>query len=543
MPCYILQKPSGYYFRFRLPADVKELVSKSELRYSLQTGSIKLARSKARLIAGTVQSIIRIIRRDTTVGELTTEQIDGLIRKHIKEVLEKDERDRIMDDSPFDRSFHEGHLKILGMAKELVQDRLATKDNEFITETVDNLLQAEDTQAGKNSFAYKLLCREMFKAEGHILEVMRKRQAGDYSHETAPELPRVPPKKSKTISAVMGDFFEEGSSENRWRPKTIKEVKASMQLLIDYFGDVPINTIDRAMMGQYRRDLAKLPPNMNKDTRYRDLTVHQVLKLEPKPTITVLTISKYMSRATALLEYAKNNGEMAINPADGITVRKTQRKDEARDMFTTADLEKIFSSDDYINDSFRKSYQFWGPILALYTGARLEEIGSLHLNDFQEHEGVWCISINTEGDKQLKNSASKRIIPMHPYLIDSLGIIRRVERLKAINKRRFFADLGKSGDRYGTYLGRWFNERYKVLVGVTDKEFHSFRHTFSTVLSHSGIDDHSLKALMGHAEDSITFGTYVKRGAPQRLLADLEQHLNFGINLDHLKGSRWVTSN
>lgn len=542
MQNYILQKSSGYYFRFQFPADVKELVSKSELRYSLQTGSIKLARSKARLIAGTVQSIIRIIRKDTTVRELNTEQINGLLRKHIKEALERDERDRIMDDSPFDQSFHEDHLKLLGMSKDLLQNKLATKSNEFITETVDNLLQAEDLTADKNSFEYKLLCREMFKAEGYILEEMRKRQVGDYSYEQM-SVPVKTPRLSKTISVVMNDFFEEGISEKRWKPKTIKEVRASMQLMIDYFGDVPMDTLDRRMIGQYRRDLAKLPPNMNKDSRYKKLTIHQVIKLKPAPTIEVLTVSKYMSRANTLLEYAKNNGEITVNPADGITVKKTKRKDEARQIFTEPDLEKIFKSESYINDSFRKSYEFWGPILALYTGARLEEIGSLHLNDFQEHEGVWCISINDEGDKELKNGTSKRIVPLHPYLIDSLGIIRRVERLRASNKKRFFADLKKSSDRYGTYLGRWFNERYKVSVGVTDKEFHSFRHTFSTVLSHSGISDHSLKALLGHAEDSITFGTYVKRGTPQKLLTDLKDHLNYGINLDHLKGSRWITTN
>lgn len=59
---YILQKPSGYYFRFQFPKDVRKLVNKSELRYSLRTGSISLAKSKARMMAGTLQSIIRSIR-------------------------------------------------------------------------------------------------------------------------------------------------------------------------------------------------------------------------------------------------------------------------------------------------------------------------------------------------------------------------------------------------------------------------------------------------------------------------------------------------
>ena len=79
---YILQKPSGYYFRFKFPEDIRFLVKKTELRYSLRTRSIELAKSKARLMAGKVQHIIRKIRRGS-MTKLTVEQINGLISKYI----------------------------------------------------------------------------------------------------------------------------------------------------------------------------------------------------------------------------------------------------------------------------------------------------------------------------------------------------------------------------------------------------------------------------------------------------------------------------
>ncbi len=120
-------------------------------------------------------------------------------------------------------------------------------------------------------------------------------------------------------------------------------------------------------------------------------------------------------------------------------------------------------------------------------------------------------------------------------------IIKRQEALKGQNKTRFLHDLPKASGGYGVYVSRWFNERYKVSCGIQQgKVFHSFRHTFGTNLSHNGIDDHSLKSLMGHAETGTTFDTYVKRGTAQKLYQGLVNHLDHSIDLEHLKGSKWT---
>jgi len=318
-----------------------------------------------------------------------------------------------------------------------------------------------------------------------------------------------------------------------------------MQVLIDYFGDVPIDSIDRKMMGQYKRDIMKLPPNMNKDKKYKDLSIHEILKLEHSKTIAVATINTYLSAANTLFDHARKNGETLLNPAEGMKIKKDKRPDEERAIFTPDELEKIFGSSKYTADRFTKSYQFWTPILALYTGARQEEISSLYLEDFEQHEGIWCIHINDNRDKHIKNKSSKRLIPLHPFLVNNLGIIRRVEELKRRKKMRFFPDLPAMQGKYGPYVSKWFNERFRPSVGIPGgigKVFHSFRHTFGTNLSHNGINDHSLKALMGHTEKSITFSTYVKRGAPQKLYKDLVDHLDYkDLHLSHLVNSKYAS--
>lgn len=61
-PNYLLQTPYGYYYRHKIPPDLRALVGKTELRYSLKTGLLSVARSRARLLSGSVQHLFRKIR-------------------------------------------------------------------------------------------------------------------------------------------------------------------------------------------------------------------------------------------------------------------------------------------------------------------------------------------------------------------------------------------------------------------------------------------------------------------------------------------------
>ena len=71
------------------------------------------------------------------------------------------------------------------------------------------------------------------------------------------------------------------------------------------------------------------------------------------------------------------------------------------------------------------------------------------------------------------------------------------------------------------------------------KNFQSFRHTFGTSVSHNGLNDHHLKTLLGHAEKGTTFNTYVKKAEIPLLHGELVKHLDYGIELEILKGSKW----
>ena len=78
-PSYLVRTPHSYCFRLNVPADLQKFVGKTELRYTLTTGYVGLARSKARLLAGHLQEFFRRLREIIKLGELTDQQIVDMV--------------------------------------------------------------------------------------------------------------------------------------------------------------------------------------------------------------------------------------------------------------------------------------------------------------------------------------------------------------------------------------------------------------------------------------------------------------------------------
>jgi integrase len=99
-----------------------------------------------------------------------------------------------------------------------------------------------------------------------------------------------------------------------------------------------------------------------------------------------------------------------------MTVSDARRDDEKRFAYEPDELKTLFCSNKYLNDSFHESFQFWVPIIGLFTGCRLEEICQLHLDDIRQERDVWVFDINDKKEKRIKTPSAKRIVPIHPFL-------------------------------------------------------------------------------------------------------------------------------
>jgi len=87
---YLIHTPSPYCFRLIVPLNLRPHIGLSEIRRSLKTRSLSLAKERSHHIVGRLQKLFRNIRKDkgtTIMNQLTRDHIQGIIRDYIWESL------------------------------------------------------------------------------------------------------------------------------------------------------------------------------------------------------------------------------------------------------------------------------------------------------------------------------------------------------------------------------------------------------------------------------------------------------------------------
>lgn len=274
-------------------------------------------------------------------------------------------------------------------------------------------------------------------------------------------------------------------------------------------------------------------------------TTKQILKSPPElvdkkgnPIDTIsgnsanLVISSLRSFFKYVLLSGRRNGP---NPFDDIARHSDgEQAPGGADGFDEHELRAIFNPEYFMRA--KRPGQFWGPLLALYTGARLNEIACLDLSDFVEEKGIRCIAIrhiprakpntvehkrNPRTAKQTKNAASRRLVPLHPDLYE-IGIEAYMEDVKRLGATRFFPTL--PADAKGKRERRLSHDgnEYLKLVGVhvdRIKVMHSFRDTVCEMLSVENMDDVRADQWTGHVNQSVKGRHYRRSKAAIELQA------------------------
>ena len=316
--------------------------------------------------------------------------------------------------------------------------------------------------------------------------------------------PGTPIEPSDAASAVMldGKIVDLWAAERQVQPQGVSMYKAAARWLYERTGRKPVDGITKQDIVSFKAKLVEegcSPPN----------------------------IKNKLSRLRTLLQWAADNGYAATNVADGVTIRDTTAAKNKRRSFDLASLNALFGSPLYVKEQLpadRRSggkAAYWLPLLALFTGARREELGQLRPDDvvrlpYPDADGVeqtaWFLKLIEEDDDdgedaagtKLKNAESERYVPVHPEL-ERLGFIDFANAMRAEGKPRIFHQL--KANKYGKLtdkFGQWFTD-YRRSVGVTDKRlvFHSFRHTFTDYARHANIAEGVQRQLVGHSGEDV----------------------------------------
>lgn len=344
----------------------------------------------------------------------------------------------------------------------------------------------------------------------------------DYIHQQS----QIDKPEPLMLSTFIKQFIDTKIKDRKWQRRAVPDHKNRIELLLDILGDIPVSDIDRVKMREFREILIQLPPNRKKDKRYRDKSVREIIAMKPQKTLSIGTIDTTLTTISGMFEWGIKEELLDKNPARDLCIADPEQAIDKREPLTEEDINTIFFTGDYKRENFANPAYYWVPLIALYTGMRLEEICQLHTEDVYQEEGVWLFDIRTEStdglkDKILKNKNSARKIPLHKHLID-LGLLDYIAKVSQ-NSLRLFPDLNKTdrSPKYGKQVGKQFSILLKE-KGITGKKsFHSLRHTFSNYFKKLNLHTDLFTQIMGHKQEKLAAHRYGSRFSPKQCYDEL----------------------
>lgn len=251
---------------------------------------------------------------------------------------------------------------------------------------------------------------------------------------------------AEAIDLYITKLVSQGRKGKKLSRRTLLGYQGRLEFWKDAFSDQKMSHITLKELSVIQGWLTRLPPNYSK----KGLTTRAAIEQAKDSSINGVAISdktrgEYLSQLKGFLEYAFSSGLVRDDLSKHIEIPNAkQQKAVERLPFSNDDLAMIFPSKDYGVDFGRKASGFsndakyWIPLIAAYTGARLEEICQLTVNDIKTDEAtgiiyadITDIGMAADGEqKKAKTKTSVRPIPIHSVLL-KIGLMEYVEKVSA----------------------------------------------------------------------------------------------------------------
>ncbi len=514
MPMYMQQISSGYRFRRIVPAELRPILGQTAIIVSLgknYTAACRRAREEAVLSDRRFDAAkARLEKRSAIVTgaydkltPITVLTEDLKLQLHAYWLTEVDDADQERRAAAKTDESEEEQTTFRAEAHSMLEVLKTAWSNG----NVDILLPGLHTTLMTLGYRLELpledqrrLCLQFLRA---ALAGYKLREARDLGEDPPLVLPAqpLPPAKPSTPTKTPSHAKPNGDGKG-----------LTLYSLFEYWRDSGVARSQKTVDDVERRirQLDQLTKHKPADQltkadfiSYRDERIKTGLALR--------TVEKDLSFIKAVMQFAFDSDKLTSNPAAGIKVPKDPMPSQQRDL-DIDDLNKLFSSPIYTQaerpHGGSKEAAAWLPLMALYTGARLEELCQLTLDDIKTDAPIPYIKIidllDEKQDKQvkrLKNEGSRREIPIPKKLI-AHGFLKYVEHQRNNEETWLFPALtveqkyGRRGANWSKWWGRW---RKKLDVGGRERCFHAFRHVFKTASRAAEIGEDIHDAITGHA--------------------------------------------
>lgn len=567
---YLTQKKTGtWYFRYQVPFLYRRFFgNRTEIKKSLHTSDKMTAHVKALKLEATIKERIMTIKQ-----YLSLEAANELIAVHTGATLMKIEcaidpmgglsraymADMLSQVAEFDNLSAENINTLMSPVEYLYKSEKPPTElaNEALTQfqlsPIDPLVW-QTRQALTQVFQYARDAQLALKnsdqqaCEAVVKQLEKVMLKVDSDPDLAKSLSSEP--AAQVISNVatvkdnrsLKELFEEYEEEKKLsiKPRSLDLSRAKVHSVSELLHDKPANTINRREAVIIRDALLELPSNIHKKKEFAGLSLLDAIKKNkalPKPldTLGKTTVKDYLQKVSSLCKWAIRHQYLNHNHFESIktqTKKESKKESDDRHPFSDDMLLKLFSTPIFTHNDMLHSFHYWLPILALYTGARQNELAQLFRENIVKIDDIWCISFTEcHPSQDFKTDSSERITPIHNTLIE-LGFLHFVE---SCEDRLFATGLPfYEGKGYAKEASRWFNETYKTKLGIeanTGYTFHSFRHTVLNMYKQKNdVETRFAQGIVGHKHGSITFDRYGSEFRPDVLKPYIDL-----LNWDFLK--------
>ena len=435
---YLLRHPKTgvYYFRRAVPDELRSIIGKTAIKKSLGTKDVAEAKRRAHRHAAQVEA--EFVKARTMLGaptqsDLGAAEIERLAAIYLHQLLEEDEHVRIHgtgDDDVYMQvkrqveaaggyasySDEEATAKVglsarayqkkaesLEMVAPWLKAALARGDTTVVAEAVDDLLGTNGIKLDETSEAYRKLCFACLKASVKATDAMAQRHNGEVV-ETPPEPPALTVRgytPSSSNGLDLQTMFSKWLGERKPSTKTVLDFTTAIRRFTELHGNLPVHEITKPHVRTYKAALLRLPRTLS--GRLREMTMPQLLEhLDKHPaqdgtTLKAGTVNKAIGALEAVFSWISNQGYLDdypnwSNPAADLKMHNPADEEDNRLPYDAEDLKVIFSSPVFRNGERPRGgggeAAKWLPLIALFSGAREEEIGQALVSDVKEEDGI-----------------------------------------------------------------------------------------------------------------------------------------------------------
>jgi len=423
-----------------------------------------------------------------------------------------------------------------GILRGELTKHLAQSEDALVAGIVEAYCQANGLVLERGTYEYKSLVRGLIKEWIKALEVTEQRDQGIYdpqrdneaAEENAPagggnasaEVVDLSAERAKhpRKGGRIRDYFDAHLKECKphLRQSDLKVHWATLRQFVECNGDKAVTEYGRSDMSAFKQGLKEYPTNAARV--YPDVPFKKVLqrnRSDGHPTLSSHSVSTRLSIMAVFGAWLEENIDGV--DASHFSTSRPKRTDRRRmEPFTHDEVKRILNSYAFTGCESERNYgkpgtfklrnwHFWFTLIAAFTGARTNEIMQMDVADLRQEKDVWVFDISDDGNgKSLKTEGSRRLVPVHPMLIE-LGLLACRDRLMARGANSLFegAPVDKDGRR-AKRASKWFR-KFLGKIGVKKPSklggAHRWRHTLTDALRLSGVDEYDIALVLGHKID------------------------------------------